>query len=253
MERKPEVSVIMPVFNGADHIAESIGSVIRQTHKNWELIVSDDGSTDETLEVVSRFVSEDKRVFVCSGGRRQGPGAARNVGLGEARGRWIAFLDADDLWLPTKLERTLEHSRRLGSALTFTSYRKAHFPNWQAGSEVKVPETLTYRELLLSNVVNTSTVILDRHALPDFRWSETHKPEDFVAWLDILRDGLIAQGLDEPLTVYRRPTKSESSNKAKLAMQVFRVFSRVEQLSAAEVAWYFANYAVRGSMKYLKR
>lgn len=253
MENKPEVSVIMPVFNGAEHIAEAIRSVISQTHKNWELIVSDDGSTDGTLELVSRFESEDDRVSVLSGGHRQGPGAARNVGLDAARGRWLAFLDADDLWLPTKLERTLAHSKRFESGFIFTSYRKAYFPEWRAGNEIKVPETLNYRQLLLSNVVNTSTVLIDRTALPAFRFSESDKPEDYVAWLGILREGVVAHGLQEPLAVYRCRNASDSSNKAKLAMRVFRVFSRVEKLSAPEVAWYFANYAFRGSLKYLRR
>lgn len=245
--------MIMPVFNGAEHIAEAISSVISQTHKNWELIVSDDGSTDGTLEVVSSFAREDERVSAVSGGHRQGPGAARNVGLDAARGRWLAFLDSDDLWLPTKIESTLNHSTILKSGFSFTSYRKVYFPDWRAGEVVEVPETVSYRQLLLSNVVNTSTVIIDRHALPGFRWSETDKPEDYVAWLGILRDGVIGHGLREPLTLYRRQNLSESSNKAKLAMQVLQVFTRVEKLSAPEVAWYFANYAIRGSLKYLKR
>lgn len=249
----PEVSIVMPVYNGEWFIAESIGSVISQGFENWELIVSDDGSTDATRDIVGDFVSRDPRVRIITGDGNTGPGAARNRALTVATGRWIAYLDSDDLWLPDKLARTLDFAKTRASALTYTSYSRALAPDWRIGREISAPSSASYRQLLRSNVINTSTVVLDTELLPGFRWSEHDRPEDYVAWLDILRSGHVAYGLQESLTIYRKGHKSGSANKLKSSLRVLRIFITRERLSPLEVAWYFSNYTLRGALKHFRR
>lgn len=253
MSLLPVVSVVMPVYNGEDFITASIESVLNQSFENWELIVSDDGSSDLTKEMVEAQEAKDSRVRLVSSELQSGPGAARNRAISVARGRWLAFLDSDDLWLPDKLALTLELAKDSGSALTFTSYRRALAPEWKLGREIRVPLRVTYKQLLRSNVIATSTVLIDTELVPKVVMNEQETYDDFIAWLEILRPGRTAYGLQNPLTVYRKGHQSYSARKLKLSTQVLKIFVDIEKLPIPQVAWYFSNYAIRGALKHLFR
>ncbi len=244
---------MVPVFNGQPFLSEAIESVISQTFQDWELILSDDGSSDDSPHVLDHFARQDNRISVLSSQTNTGPGAARNRGMRVARGRWLAFLDCDDLWLPTKLELTLNFARSAGSVLTYTSYRRILAPDWRNGRDILCPPSITYAEMLKGSVINSSTVLIDRTILPSFSWNEVDKPEDYIAWLGILKGGVVARGLHTPLSVYRMGHNSRSSNKFKAASEVLNVYRRSEGLSICKSAWYFSHYAAQGLAKHLFR
>jgi|AntAceMinimDraft_1070359.scaffolds.fasta_scaffold104202_1 teichuronic acid biosynthesis glycosyltransferase TuaG len=253
MRAFPQVSVVMPVFNGERFISASIESVLTQSFDNWELIVSDDASSDATRDIVAVFADQDSRIRLVTSERQSGPGAARNRAISVARGRWLAFLDSDDRWLPDKLALTLELAKDRGSGLTFTSYRRALAPDWKLGREIRVPLRVTYKQLLRSNVIATSTVLIDTQLVPKVVMNEQETYDDYIAWLEILRPGRVACGLQQPLTIYRKGHQSYSAKKLKLSTEVLKIFVDVERLSRPQVAWYFSNYAVRGALKHLFR
>lgn len=249
----PEVSIVVPVFNGRLFLAEAIESVIGQTFQDWELILSDDGSSDSSPQVMEYYAKQDGRIRVLTSGTNTGPGAARNRGMRVARGRWLAFLDCDDVWLPSKLELTLDFALSVGSALTYTSYSRILAPDWRRGRDIICPPTITYTEMLKGSVINSSTVLVDRQLLSSFSWNEVDTPEDYIAWLGILKQGVVARGLQDSLSIYRMGHNSRSSNKFKAAREVFNVYRRSESLSVPKSAWYFSHYAAQGLAKHLFR
>ena len=244
---KPLVSVVMPVHNGEQYLAEAIQSVLGQTFVSWELLVSDDGSSDDSVSITRAFCRRDSRISLVTGATRGGPARARNRALDVARGRWIAFLDSDDVWQPDKLSATLEFAQLNRLALAYTAYTRL---SARGSVLIQVPQTVTYRTLLKSNHITTSTVLVNRELVPDLRMKELFGFDDYIAWLGILSKGLPAGGLRIPLTRYRKHGGSFSSNKLQAARRVFRVYRKQQMLSWPETLWYFGNYAVRGALKH---
>lgn len=244
----PLVSVVMPLFNSAEYVGEAIQSVIDQSFHSWELIVSDDGSSDGSMELVQQFASGDSRIKIEKSLERQGPAGARNRAIARATGQWIAFLDSDDCWHPEKLSMTLDFARSRNLALVYTAYYRE-----SAGSRrkvISVPPDVSYAKLLKSNFITTSTVMVNREWVAGFSMNEHFKFDDYVAWLEILKAQLPAGGLLEPLTTYRRHEGSFSNNKFEAARRVFVIFSNQQRLPMPKVAWYFVNYLIRGMVKH---
>ena len=239
------VSVVMPAYNAASTIGSAMRSVALQTHRDWELIVVDDGSTDQTAELAAAAAAADRRIRLIRQ-RNQGVAAARNAGIEAATGRYLAFLDADDTWLPEKLQRQRAFMQARGSAFSATGYRRA----WgdRIGPFFHVPELITYETSLKSRPFISITVMVDsdqvRVRMPRIARGSLI-PEDLVAWLAILRTGIVAHGLDEDLARYRVTAGSRSSSKLKCAYQVWRVYRDFERLDVASSSWYFAHYAMR--------
>lgn len=245
------VSIITPAYKAAQIIGETIESVLAQTYRNWELLIAEDCSPDNTRDVIREWEKRDPRIKLISMPVNGGPAMARNGALAQATGGWIAFLDSDDVWLPEKLERTLAHAKTCGSALTYTGFRRISADGSQTGSQVHVPQTLSYRALLGNTAIATSTVLLNRNELGDVRMRKTYY-DDFDCWLQILKPGRIAYGLDEDLMHYRVMGQSVSRNKRRSAMHVWRAYRDLERLNILESAWYFSQYAIRGALKYRK-
>jgi len=243
------VSIITPAYKASAYIDETIGSVLAQTHQNWELLIADDCSPDNTSEIVSRWATIDSRIKLIKMERNGGPAAARNGALAQARGRWIAFLDSDDLWLPRKLERTLNVAKANGSALVFTGFRRITADSSHTGRYIGVPQSLSYHQLLGNTAIATSTVVLDRQQTGDIRMRSTYY-DDFDCWLQILKRGLRATGIDEDLMRYRVMHQSVSRNKRRSAMHVWRAYRDLEGLDPISSAWFFANYGFRAWLKY---
>lgn len=243
------VSIITPAFRCAKVVGETIQSVIAQTHTNWELLIAEDCSPDNTRDVIRGWTQTDERIKLIELERNGGPALARNAALAQARGRWIAFLDSDDLWLPDKLERTIAHATAHDAAFVFTGFRRMPADGSSAGRYIGTPGTLDYRQLLGNTAIATSTVLLDASKVGEVQMRETYY-DDFDCWLRILKPGRIAWGLNEDLMRYRMTQQSVSRNKRKSALKVWRAYRDLEQLSLPVAAWYFTNYAVRGLLKY---
>ena len=243
------VSVIVPAYKAAAFIDDTVRSVLAQSYADWEMLVADDCSPDDTGERVAEWARRDARVRLVALERNGGPAAARNAALSQAQGRWVAFLDSDDMWLPAKLERTLAHAMLHRAALVFTGYRRITHDGTHTGSYIGVPASLTYRELLGNTAIATSTVLLDRQATGDIRMESVYY-DDFVCWLSILKRGHVARGLDEDLMRYRVVSRSVSRNKGRSAREVWKTYRKVERLSLVPSAWHFSRYAVNALRKY---
>jgi teichuronic acid biosynthesis glycosyltransferase TuaG len=243
------VSIITPAYKAAAHVGQTIESVLAQTCGQWEMLIADDCSPDDTRTVVAAWAARDARVRLIPMPKNGGPAAARNGALAQAQGRWIAFLDSDDLWLPQKLERSIAHAQANGAALVFTGFRRISFDGARTGDYIGVPRTLTYRQLLGNTAIATSTVLLDRAQCGDVRMKPVFY-DDFACWLEILKRGFVAHGLDEDLMRYRVMPASVSRNKKRSAQEVWKAYRRVEHLGPLASAWHFTSYALHALRKY---
>jgi teichuronic acid biosynthesis glycosyltransferase TuaG len=243
------VSIVTPAFNAGRYIADTIASVQAQTHGEWEMIVVDDCSRDDTRAIVRAVADRDARVRLVEQPRNGGPARARQAALDVARHPHVAFLDADDLWLPEKLERQLAFMRERRAAFTYTEYRRISADGARLGRLVRVPGRMTYARLLGNTAIATSSVIVDRSATGPLAMTDAYY-DDFVLWLGILKRGFVAEALHEDLMRYRVLARSVSRNKANSAVRVWRTYRDVERLPLARSAWSFASYASRALLKY---
>lgn len=238
------VSVIMPVYNSATTLGASVRSVLAQTHADVELLVTDDGSDDDSMELLTDFARQDERVRPEPAPERGGAARARNLAIARARGDYVAFLDSDDLWLPAKLERQLAFAATAGAPLTYTSYYKVNAdfdgeavdfaPN---GRVVWAPEQVDYRAMLTQDHIGALTAMYDRNALGTRLMPDMPKRQDYALWLSIMRDGTPARGLREPLAIYRsQRAGSLSSNKLALVPHNWALYRRHERLSVPRSA-----------------
>lgn len=243
------VSIITPAYRAAAHIGETIRSVQAQDYTDWEMLIVDDCSPDGTADVVARYAAADSRIGLIRRAKNGGPAAARSAALAMARGRWVAFLDSDDLWLPNKLSAQLAFHRGSGAVLTFTSFRRINAEGDKTGRLIHIRPRLDYLALLKNTAIATSTVIVDRRISGPFEMKPTYY-DDYACWLELLRPGRIALGLDRDLMRYRVLDRSVSRNKLKSASHVWRTYRDVEQLGLLRSLWSFVNYAGRGVLKY---
>lgn len=248
MEEKKDklVSIIVPVYNAGKFIDETIQTVRSQTYNCWELILVDDGSTDDGREKIEKWCKEDERLRLIVQEKNEGAARARNTGIENASGRYIAFLDADDIWRPQKLEKELEFMEEKGAAFAFTAYEFADEEGYETNQWVNVPPTLSYKEALSRTVIFTSTVMFDMTKISKDLIKMPEVPsEDTATWWKILRSGYIAYGLDEEYVVYRRPEESLSSNKLVAIKRIWNLYRNVEKLPLSESIWNFIGWAVR--------
>lgn len=243
MEEK--VSIIVPVYNAEKYIRETIDCVKAQTYENWELVLVEDGSADESLRILETLERQEARIRVI---RQENGGAAkaRNHGLLEATGRFVAYLDADDLWSPDKLEKQLAFMTKKEAAFSFTGYEFADEKGKGTGKIVHVPAELCYKQALKNTTIFTSTVIFDTKKLAKEKlFMPMIKSEDTALWFKVLREGVIAYGLNENLVRYRRPAKSLSSNKLEAVRRIWRLYRKAEGLSVLYSFYNFCFWAVR--------
>lgn len=242
------VSIIVPVYNVEKYIGETVASVRAQTYADWELLLVEDCSSDNTVDIITGLMEAwgDPRVRLVRQPSNMGAARARNRGLSEAKGRYIAFLDADDLWAPEKLERELSFLKEKEAAFVFTGYEFADEDGRGTGKVVRVPETLNYRQALSNTTIFTTTVMFDTERIGREELEmPLIKSEDTALWFRILRSGYLAYGLDENLVRYRRAGKSLSSNKLEALRRIWNLYRRAEGLSVPESAYHFCLWAVR--------
>lgn len=229
----PCVSVIIPTFNSADFIEETMMSVLAQSMPDLELIVVDDCSQDETLREVDRIASSDRRVRVLRQIENLGVANARNRGLDEARGRYVAFLDSDDCWLPEKLEMQLSFMAEQNAAVSITSYETIE-ENGDHRNFVIVPQRMNYNQFLRNPITSTLSIVIDTNMVAhELLWMpDLRRGQDTATWLQILRAGHILHGLEEPLAKYRRRSGSLSSSKLQAVKRTWHTYRHVERLEA---------------------
>ena len=244
-----KVSVIIPVFNMQSYIKETIISVQKQTYENYEIIIINDASYDNTMKIVSEMAAEDSRIHIYNLNRNFGAAYARNFGIQKAKGDWIAFLDGDDLWVPTKLEKQLNLSEITQGEFIFTGSKFIDEKGKTLKGILKVPFEVKYKALLKQNIISCSSVLIKRKILNSFQMEEGKFHEDFLLWLKILKQGYTAYGVDQPLLIYRISKKSKSGNKMKAAYMTFNVYKKMG-LNFAEILYYWLNYALRSLCKY---
>ncbi|MCQ2522747.1 MAG: glycosyltransferase [Lachnospiraceae bacterium] len=237
------VSIIVPVYNAENYIKETIESVLSQTFEDFELILVDDISTDNSVAVIESF--NDKRVRLHKVDKNQGAYAARNKGLELAKGRYIAFLDADDKWDKEKLQKEMDFMKKNDAAFVFTGYEFADSKGNGLGKIVKVPKTITYKQALHNTTIFTSTVLIDRDKVSDDLITMPNiKSEDTATWWNILKAGFIGYGLDENLVMYRRTGNSLSANKFVALKRIWDLYMQIGHLSVFSACYHFCLWAI---------
>lgn len=244
------ISIIMPAYNAARTISQSIDSVLAQTWQNWELIIVNDCSNDETEEIILAYESRDTRIRHIKNIKNVGVASSRNLGVRQATGQWIAFLDSDDCWEPEKLSLQLNFAQQQQAIFTFTGSGFMDEKGHRLSHELIIPEQVTFRQLLKQNVISCSSVMIQRSLILQYPMGSDHMHEDFAVWLQILRDTHInAYGLNQPLLIYRLSASSKSGNKLKAAQMTFRVYRHIG-LSFPAALYYWCWYTVRSLRKY---
>ena len=220
---KEKVSIIVPMYNAEKFIGKTIESVLSQTYENWEMLIMNDVSTDNSLAVVNEYVKKDDRIKVVNTEKNMGVVKGRNHLIDLANGKYIAFLDADDYW----------HSQKLEKQIKF----------------MKEKSEISYTDMLKNNYLGCLTVMYDVEKVGKRYFKELEKNEDYVLWLEIVKDVKTIFGLKENLAYYRVLDNSRSSNKAKTAKVRWEIYRKVEKLPFLKSVYYFLHYAVRAVLK----
>lgn len=242
------ISIVIPVYNAEKYISYTIESVIKQSYSNWELILVNDCSPDNSVEVIKKYLS--KKVRLINMPVNSGVSKARNEGVKNAKGSYIAFLDADDMWARDKLEKQIEVVKKNNNVgIVYTGSKFVDENNNEFDYILNVPTRINYKELLKQNVISCSSVLIKKEFILKYKFQNDNMHEDYAVWLQLLRDGVAAIGINEPLLLYRILNNSKSSNKIKAAKMNYRVY-KFMKLNIFKRIYYMFIYAFRGIRKY---
>ena len=244
----PTVSIITPLHNSSKFISETIQSVLNQTYRDWEMIIVDDCSTDDSAEIVESFAEKDERIKLYHLKVNSGAAVARNTAIEKAKGRYIAFLDSDDLWTTTKLEEQISFMIKNNHSFTFTAYNKIDEKGKKFG-EINVPTKVNYNDLLKTCSIGCLTAIYDSKELGKIYMPLIRKRQDYGLWLRILKITPFAYAINKPLANYRVRTGSLSGNKIKAAKYQWKIYREIEKLTIIKSTWYFTTYFIHGLFK----
>lgn len=244
------VSIITPAYNTEKYIKDAIESVIAQTYTNWEMIIVDDASVDNTVNIIKFYQQNEKRIKLILLKRNQGVANARNTAIKNAKGQYVAFLDADDIWDKEKLAEQIRFMKNNNIAFSYHAYTLFDLSN-QKQKTILVPKQLNYQELLKGNTTGSClTVCLDRKIIKNFYFTK-EKHEDYICWLNILKQyNITAFGNNKILGTYRIGKKSISSNKLKSAIWNWKVYRNSQKLSIIKSLYYMCFYVLNGLRKY---
>lgn len=244
------VSVIIPVYNANAYIEKTLRSVFAQTYKNIEIVLVDDRSEDNSAEIISGFMETHPEIVYELQKKNMGAGAARNKALQLAKGRYVAFLDSDDLWKPDKLEKQIKRMKEAKSPFSYTAIEMIDAEGKRIKGKRKIRESCDYRYLLHNTMIPTSSVVIDREVLGDFRMPLRRGGQDYATWLMLLRGGTIACGINEALVSYRVSSHSLSSDKRKSLRQVWEIQTQDENIHKIPVAFHLCCFAFHAWIKY---
>ena len=243
------VSIITPSYNSSRFIVECVNSVISQTFQNWEMIIVDDCSNDNSKDIISDLSAKDERLQSIFLEENTGPAEARNIAIKQARGKYIAFLDSDDIWKRNKLEKQITFMHDNDIAFSFTSYQSISEDGKTKYSVIAAPNKMSYHSYLRNTIIGCLTVIIDKEKTGDFQMPNIRSSHDMALWLLIMRRGFSAYGLDENLAYYRIVSTSNTSKKWKAAKQVWDVYRKQEKLNILYSIYCFIGYAFNAIKK----
>lgn len=243
------VSILMAAYNAERTIESAIDSVIAQTYQNWELLVVNDGSEDNTLNIIKDYAEKDSRIILLNNEKNCGVSVSRLNGLKAAKGAWIAILDSDDIWLPEKLEKQIALQQRIGADFVFCGASYIDESGKPYDYILHVPDEIGYKKLLKQNVIHNPSALLRKELYSEYYAVGDDMHEDFAMWLGVLKSGISAYGIDEPLLVVRRYPSSKSGNKFKSAVMNWKTY-RYMKLNAFSSTYYMIWYTINGILKY---
>lgn len=250
MYQENTISIVVPVYNAEKFIQETIRFVQNQTYSDWELLLIDDCSKDSGIEIAFEAANKDCRIRPIRQEQNGGAARARNRGVEEARGRYLCFLDADDIWEPIKLERELAFMQQMNAGFVFTGYEFADENGVGLGKIVKVPGTISYKEALKNTTIFTSTVMFDRTKIQsEDIMMPIVESEDTATWWHILKKYGIAYGLNENLVKYRRSANTLSSNKMIAIRRIWNLYRRQEKFSVIKSTYCMFFWAIRAVLR----
>ncbi len=243
-----KVSVVIPSYNSSSYIVRAIESVLNQTYDNLEVIIADDSSTDDTCATVQKI--NDPRIKLIKRTKNGGAAAARNSAIYAATGRYIAFLDSDDYWLPHKLSVQIGKMQRKAASFSYTSY----IIKSQKGKVlINVPEKVNYKRLLRGNIIGTSTVVYDTLAFGKVYMPTLSMSEDFATWLNILRQCDSALGIRQPMTYWIKRSNSLSSQLLLAKYLTYRMCRDTQGLSLIMSLYCLFRHSLQALRKHLHR
>ncbi len=235
---QPLVSIITPAYNCEKYISETIESVIAQTYQNWEMIIVDDCSKDNTLEVIKTYAEKDDRIKWHRLEVNSGAAIARNTAVSKAKGKYVAFIDSDDMWLEMKLEKQVFFMEENNYNFTCTSYSKINELGNPIKKAVKAKPKSHYKKILANNTIGNSTAMYNAKELGYVTIPNIKKRNDFVMWLKILKKEKYVYGISEPLAQYRIRNGSLSNGKKGLIKYQWYVYREIEKISFIKSSYY---------------
>ncbi len=246
------VSVITPVYNAEEVIGKTLESIFAQTYKNIEIVLVDDCSKDNSQQVIREYQKNHPEICYFRQPTNQGAGAARNKALELAKGQYVAFLDADDLWYPEKIEKQIRLLKEKKGAFSYTAIEMIDAYGKVVKKKRKVKEQINYRFLLKNTMIATSTVLIDRKIIGDFRMPLRRGGQDYATWLIILRNGTIAYGINEALEQYRIGNKNSlAGKKGKSIKQVWEIQTKQENINKFRVFINLCFFILNAIKKYI--
>ena len=246
---EPLVSIITPVYNAEMFLSDTIKSVQNQTYKNWEMLLVDDCSKDNSAQIIKEFQKYDDRIKYIKLEKNSGASVSRNTGIKNAKGRFIAFVDSDDIWKPEKLEVQVKYMLENNLGFTFTSYRYMKEDGELTNKVAKAPSKINYNGLLKNTIIGCSTVVIDTDIVEAFEMPLVRRGQDTATWLQILRKEKYAYGIDKDLVYYRLVGESLSSNKIIALKRTWNTYRNVEKLGLIKSSYVFCFYVFNAIKK----
>jgi len=246
----PIVSVIMPAYNEQKNIEQAIRSVIGQSFQDWELLVVDDCSTDETVSIVKRLMQEDNRIRLICNSRNHGVAAVRNQGMDLCCGTYVALMDSDDLWFPDKLSQQIHLAKTKNADIVYCSYQIINESGDRICDDFIVPPTTDFQSSLIQSVISCSTVLLSREIVEKYRFTTQHYHEDLALWLQLLQDGYKAFGVEAVLASYRVMSGTRASNKFRTVFHRWKIYREMMHFSPFRSSILLFQYGLLGLKKY---
>lgn len=244
------VSVIMPIYNAEKYLEDTLNSIFAQDYKNIEIVLVDDCSKDNSARIISKQQQEHPEIVYYLQEKNMGAGAARNKALELAKGQYVAFLDSDDIWLQGKITRQIELMKASKSPFSYTAIEMMDENGETIKGKRKIKETCDYKYLLHNTIIATSSVVIDRSVLGDFRMPLRRGGQDYATWLMLLRGGAVACGINEALVRYRVASGSLSSNKFKSIKQVWKIQTQDEKINKFSAVFHVMCFGFNAFKKY---
>lgn len=242
------VSIITPAYNSENYLVDCIKSVLNQTYVNWEMIIVDDCSKDNTYNLGIKYAEKDSRIKVIKNATNQGVANSRNTAIENSKGKYIAFLDSDDMWKPEKLATQIKFMKQENIAFSFTSYEIINEEGSSLEKVFKVPKLIDYKQYLKNTIIGCLTVMIDTEKLGKIKMSNSNL-EDVVMWMEILKKEEFAYGINENLAYYRVSNSSVSANKVQNAIKYYNILRKNQELNFFYSIYCEASYIFNAAKK----